>query len=110
MKLEDLKPTDYIYDETYDRVVRAEEYQEDYYSVCDRALYKAYLSELKLDADLILSDILESLERDYAYEGFEREALDYISNNTKQMFKTVIKQIEKELPQTFTIFENQKID
>ena len=110
MKLEDLKPTDYIYDETYDRVARAEEFQEDYYSVCDRALYRAYPSELKLDADLILSDILESLERDYAYEGFEREALDYISNNTKQMFKTVIKQIEKELPQTFTIFENQKID
>ena len=110
MKLENLNPTDYVYDETYDRVTRAEEYQNNNYTSDGSILYKAYPNDLKLNADLILSDMLEVLERDYGYEGFERVALEHINDNTKLMFKAVIKQIEKELPPTYTIYENQKID
>ena len=108
MRLEDLSPRDYVYDESNDTVYSVASLEDDYCT--EGKLYRAYPKDLKLNSDEILELILEWLEINDGYKDFEQDALDSISDNTKLMFKAVIKQIEKELPQLFTILEDQIID
>ena len=104
MRLEDLDPRDYVYIEDCDMVVRVDSLEDNYPT---GKIYRACPKEINLNSDEILELIFEWIGINEAYNDFEQDAWDNISDNTKSMFKTVIKQIEKELPEIFDILEVQ---